>query len=807
MNSLNVYKGPDAIRDYYDPNASPPLPLVEIPDRLNPYRGHGVRIYAKMMSMHPANNVKAIPALNLLAEAIEPGKTETVVEYSSGSTVLSMSLIARALYGVADVRAFLSNKTSLAKIRLMQLFGIDITLFGGPSQPEPVDERGGIRAAQRMAQESASTVNPNQYGNDGNWQAHVKWTGPQILKQLPEINVICAGMGTSGTMTGLGTYFQQAKPSVFRLGVCTAPGDRVPGPRSYALLAPVEFPWRKAVDEIVEMGSHDSFALSLDLIRHGIVCGPSSGFNLAGLFRFIEKRKALDTLQTLAGPDGDIHCVFLCCDLPYPYVNEYFDKLGDSYFGPIHNEELLGVDSYRYDEKWERKASDALEDFYQIPKTADDMLGLASDSKQDSLIHPKPDTVVVDLRQAVDFAIFHLPSSVNIPIVESDRISPFFDPQILRSLWLRLEDTFKTPEPALRSLLEGKRILLLCYDGDSARVCASVLRAKGYEADSVRGGFGALEALSGEQAGWSKPKTETARVAAKDDSCLVMMNARILRQLPTRLSPRLRVNAARTYSSKHYIDTSTPRPGVGQVTLLRPKALNALCTPLVNELNQALNHLNGSDDVSVIVLTGSQKAFAAGADIKEMAPLTFSEAYTKSFIESWSLLTTLVKKPVIAAVSGYALGGGCELAMMCDIIYCTEDANFGQPEVKLGTTPGAGGSQRLTRAIGKAKAMELILSGRSFTGVEAERWGVAARAFPSYEALMEETYKLAETIAGYSRVAVMACKEVVNKSQDLSLRDGVEFERRVFHSLFGSRDQKKGMEAFANKQKAEWTHS
>ena len=243
------------------------------------------------------------------------------------------------------------------------------------------------------------------------------------------------------------------------------------------------------------------------------------------------------------------------------------------------------------------------------------------------------------------------------------------------------------------------------------------------------------------------------------------------------------------------------------VTLNRPKALNALCTPLINELNEALNEFNASDDTSVIVLTGSQKAFAAGADIKEMAPLTFSEAYTKSFIESWSLLTTQIKKPIIAAVSGHALGGGCELAMMCDLIYCTENANFGQPEVKLGTIPGAGGSQRLTRAIGKAKSMELILSGKSFSGTEAEKWGIAARTFPTYEALMEETLKLAETIAGYSKVAVQACKEVVNKSQDLPLRDGVEFERRVFHSLFGSQDQKIGMKAFAEKKKAEWSHS
>lgn len=256
-----------------------------------------------------------------------------------------------------------------------------------------------------------------------------------------------------------------------------------------------------------------------------------------------------------------------------------------------------------------------------------------------------------------------------------------------------------------------------------------------------------------------------------------------------------------------YIQVTEPKPGVGQVTLNRPKALNALCTPLIKELNEALGQFNASEKVSVIILTGSQRAFAAGADIKEMAPLTFSKAYTTSFIEEWSNLTTAVKKPIIAAVSGHALGGGCELAMMCDFIYCTEGANFGQPEIKLGTIPGAGGSQRLTRAIGKSKAMELILTGKSFSGTEAGQWGLAARTFATYEELMEATLKTAETIASYSQVAIQGCKEVVNKSQDLPLRDGVEYERRVFHGIFGSQDQKIGMKAFAEKQKAEWTHS
>lgn len=279
------------------------------------------------------------------------------------------------------------------------------------------------------------------------------------------------------------------------------------------------------------------------------------------------------------------------------------------------------------------------------------------------------------------------------------------------------------------------------------------------------------------------------------------------------------VSAVRPYE---YIQVSEPRPGVGQgtmddrrwmescadgtVTLNRPKALNALCTPLITELNEALGRFNASDSVLAIVLTGSAKAFAAGADIKEMAPLTFSKAYTGAFIESWSDMTQRVKKPVIAAVSGHALGGGCELALMCDTLYCTDAASFGQPEIKLGTIPGGGGSQRLTRAIGKARAMELILTGRTFSGVEAARWGVAARSFATYDELMEAALKTAETIAGYSKVAVLAAKEVVNKSQDLPLRDGVEYERKVFHSLFGSQDQKIGMKAFAAKEKPVWTN-
>ncbi|KAI9786159.1 MAG: putative enoyl-CoA hydratase, mitochondrial [Geoglossum umbratile] len=289
-----------------------------------------------------------------------------------------------------------------------------------------------------------------------------------------------------------------------------------------------------------------------------------------------------------------------------------------------------------------------------------------------------------------------------------------------------------------------------------------------------------------------------------------MNTLRLVRPVAFKFASSTTPRIIRPYSapaaSYEHILVSSPKPGVGLVTLNRPKALNALSTPLFLELNDALRKLNEDKDTGAIVITGSNRAFAAGADIKEMKSLTFSTAYTTDFIELWSSLTTQVKKPLIAAVNGYALGGGCELAMMADIIYCSSTATFGQPEIKLGIIPGAGGSQRLTHAIGKSRAMELILTGKNFSGKEAGEWGLAARVFQEPEECLEEALKTAEVIAGYSHVAVKAAKEVVNKSQDLGVRDGVEFERKVFHSLFGSKDQKIGMTAFAEKKKPEWSN-
>ena len=239
--------------------------------------------------------------------------------------------------------------------------------------------------------------------------------------------------------------------------------------------------------------------------------------------------------------------------------------------------------------------------------------------------------------------------------------------------------------------------------------------------------------------------------------------------------------------------------GVGVVTLNRPEALNALNDQLMDELTGALKALEADKKISVIVLTGSEKAFAAGADIKEMAFKDYMDVFFEDFITANWEEATRVRKPIIAAVAGYALGGGCELAMMCDFIICADNAKFGQPEIKLGVIPGAGGTQRLTRFIGKSKAMDMILTGRMMDAKEAERSGLASRVIP-LDGFMDETMKIAKSIAALSLPSLMVAKEAVNRAYEMSLSEGVRYERRVFHALFGTEDQKEGMAAFSEKR-------
>merc|ERR1711916_211086 len=245
------------------------------------------------------------------------------------------------------------------------------------------------------------------------------------------------------------------------------------------------------------------------------------------------------------------------------------------------------------------------------------------------------------------------------------------------------------------------------------------------------------------------------------------------------------------------------KDNIGIITLNRPKALNALCNELMLEVVEATQAFDNDSDVGCMILTGSEKAFAAGADIKEMQELSFMDTYKHNMFSGWENVSR-IRKPIIAAVNGYALGGGCELAMMCDMIIAGESARFGQPEIKIGTIPGMGGTQRLTRAVGKSKAMHMCLTGDMITGEDAVASGLAAKVVPSEE-LLAEAEKTAGKIAALSKPAVMMAKEAVNKSFELTLAEGTHLERRLFHATFASKDQKEGMRAFSEKRNPNWS--
>ncbi|XP_068404916.1 enoyl-CoA hydratase, mitochondrial isoform X1 [Eschrichtius robustus] len=273
-----------------------------------------------------------------------------------------------------------------------------------------------------------------------------------------------------------------------------------------------------------------------------------------------------------------------------------------------------------------------------------------------------------------------------------------------------------------------------------------------------------------------------------------------LRPLPSPVCPL--DLATKSCAAFEYIITAKKgkNSNVGLVQLNRPKALNALCDGLIEELNQALQAFEEDPAVGAIVLTGGEKAFAAGADIKEMQNLTFQDCYSSKFLSHWDRLTW-VKKPVIAAVNGYALGGGCELAMMCDIIYAGEKAQFGQPEILIGTIPGAGGTQRLTRAVGKSLAMEMVLTGDRISAQDAKQAGLVSKIFP-VETLVEEAVKCAEKIASNSKIVTAMAKESVNAAFEMTLTEGIKLEKKLFYSTFATEDRKEGMSAFVEKRKA-----
>ncbi|KAH6649496.1 tryptophan synthase beta subunit-like PLP-dependent enzyme [Chaetomium tenue] len=336
--SNNVFRGTSSVADFFDPDKNPPLPLVEIPDRLNPYRQDGVRIYAKMLTHLPAQNVKSLPALKML-RGLPEARDKAIVEASSGSTVLSLGIIARVLWGHDNVNAYVTNKKHPESLNLLRFFGITPHLYGGLAQQEPTDETGIMCRLRRLAASRDDTTYPGQYDNENNWKAHEQWTGPQILRQLPEINILCTTVGTGGCITGTASYLKSQKRSCRILGVFNVFGDPTPGPRHFQGFNTCGFPWTQNVDTFVEVPSTDSFRMSMKLTREGLIAGPSSGQALKGLLDYIGQLKKAGTLAQLAdATTGEVSCVFTCSDLPYQYLPQYFQKLNADEFPSIQNE-------------------------------------------------------------------------------------------------------------------------------------------------------------------------------------------------------------------------------------------------------------------------------------------------------------------------------------------------------------------------------------------------------------------------------------------------------------------------------------
>ncbi|CAE7102532.1 unnamed protein product [Rhizoctonia solani] len=501
---MNVFSGKTALLDFYNPDKNPPLPLVELPS--HPFEDDNVRIYAKMLTLLPAGNVKSLPALNMLARASEAGKiddsTERIVEYSSGNTVVSLGIVSKIMGG-PQVGAYISNKTSPQKMELLRFFGLDLlvppsrfrdelteffrTLFGGPAQVEPADVNGGIYAAIQDGMRPG-WYNPGQYSSPQNSEAHVRWTGPQIYAQLPKISVFAAAVGTSGTMTGTGSYLKTVRPDLVNLGVFTAPGDRVPGPRPIDLVQTVDLPWQEVIDAAEHVSSFDSYQMSLELCRQGLLVGPSSGLSLKGLYQYLDKMKKNGELDNLRADDGNVYCSFICCDQPYQYISDYFTKLGPSYFPPIHNTELLNKDLYPYGVDWILSPNDAFRLLFpahglQTPPAEPTELDGEFRHTREPLVHAH--AAVLDLRSRAEFERAHIPGSKHIEVRCAASENPFKNPKVLAELW----DTFRRVLVPLAKDMASKSVLLVSYNEEIAYVGCSVLRKEGVKAFALGGGF------------------------------------------------------------------------------------------------------------------------------------------------------------------------------------------------------------------------------------------------------------------------------------------------------------------------------
>jgi len=341
---MNVFDGPDAIRDFLNPGKHPNLPLVELPAKLNPFAADNVRIFAKLMSMLPLGNVKSVPAFNMIREKYRQGNlegVEKIVENSSGNTVSSMALVGRQ-FGIDQTQSYVPAEISWNKLLMLLFYGIEPIVNVEPTDPDETDPQSGVYKA-RQDGEATEAINPGQYHNEDNPGSHEKWTAQQIWKQTEgKIDIFCVGLGTTGTIHGNSRFLKSKKESLQVVGAMRAPEQYVPGVRTDKLLKLVGFDWQQHVDSIERVETTVSYQLSMELSRQGIVVGPSSGLALAGLLQYLTGLKQENKIEDFRDKQSDdLVCVFLCPDGPLPYLDEYFKYLDSSQFPAIQNEESM----------------------------------------------------------------------------------------------------------------------------------------------------------------------------------------------------------------------------------------------------------------------------------------------------------------------------------------------------------------------------------------------------------------------------------------------------------------------------------
>lgn len=398
--SKQVYSGQNAIKSYLDPHSHQNLPLVELPEGLNSFLHKGVHIYAKMMNFLPLGNVKSIPAYEMLRQANTSG-VEELIEASSGNTVLSLAIIGRSM-GVKRTRALVSREVSGGKLMLLRLCGVDVEIVDEPICPDPGDPNGAIFQAAHRGKTDGK-LNAGQYSNLLNPESHKSYTAPQIFEQLDgKVDYFCAGLGTTGTLVGASNFFKSKNPNIVTIGVSRKPNNDVPGVRTTNLLAEVDFDWKSICDKLHEVGQHESYQFSLQLIRSGLFAGPSSGFALAGLIKELEiaeKNGDLDKMQ-------ELNAVFICPDSPMPYLESYFKVLGNEEFPEIENSHLL------YDN---RPSAADTDDVVVNEITINDYLSSYASLDGDVLVNRRPHTLI-DVREEKEYEDHHISGSINIPL-------------------------------------------------------------------------------------------------------------------------------------------------------------------------------------------------------------------------------------------------------------------------------------------------------------------------------------------------------------------------------------------------------